>query len=154
MIYESSKEMIILIFLVVIVNLLVIPSVYKKIMIFYLQFMVIIIILKPVIRIMGNEVTSQLGFQPFISEESFEDSVQYYQNHLKSDIQTMTYEGVSEQIKHSSDVCGVSVNRFELSDQLLVWTMQPLSDTKVYCLASEMGLTQSDIIFMEEEVNE
>ena len=80
MIYDISKEIIVLIFLVIIVNLLVIPSVYKKLIMFYLQFMVVIIILKPVIRIMGNEVTSSLGFNSFVTETMFDESVKHYQD--------------------------------------------------------------------------
>ena len=154
MIYDISKEIIVLIFLVIIVNLLVIPSVYKKLIMFYLQFMVVIIILKPVIRIMGNEVTSSLGFNSFVTETMFDESVKHYQDQLAIDLETLTYDDVSNRLKSASKTCLVDIEAFTLSEKLEIKTNGYLSTSKKACLASEMGLVETDIIIMEEEVNE
>lgn len=70
MLYEYAKQIIAMFFLIAIVNLLVIPASYKKIITFYLHFFIIVIILKPVISIMNNEVTSLIDSVSFLDEGS------------------------------------------------------------------------------------
>ena len=153
MLNEVMQELVVLIFMVVIVNLLVIPTVYKKLMMFYLQFMVILIILRPVIRIMGNEVTDSLGFEPFVSEEVFDSSVKSYQNQLEDTLTKLTYDDVSEQLQTASVMCQVEVMDFTLEEQLILSVRQELSPMQKACLASELDLSESDIVIMEGEIN-
>ena len=90
MIYTYAKQIIDMFFLIAVVNLLVIPASYKKIISFYLHFFIIVIILKPVLSIMNNEVSSFINSITFISESEFDESVQYYQSKLEEDLKDLT----------------------------------------------------------------
>ncbi len=90
MIYEYAGQIIAMFFLIAIVNLLVIPASYKKIITFYLHFFIIVIILKPVISIMNNEVSSFIDSISFLDEDEFNQSVQYYQGLIEMDLSEMT----------------------------------------------------------------
>ncbi|HAX72851.1 MAG TPA: hypothetical protein DCY20_04950 [Firmicutes bacterium] len=146
MIYDYAKQIIAMLFLIAIVNFLVIPEAYKKMITFYLHFFIIVIILKPVLSIMGNEVSSYLDSFTFISEEGFNESVKYYQNQLGEDISEFTVADIDKLIRSAEETCQVEIYSFELEDVLII-NSETITKENQYCLASEIGISISDIKF-------
>lgn len=146
MIYDYAKQIIAMLFLIAIVNFLVIPEAYKKMITFYLHFFIIVIILKPVLSIMGNEVSSYLDSFTFISEEGFNESVKYYQNQLGEDISEFTVADIDKLIRSAEETCQVEIYSFELEDVLII-NSETMTKENQYCLASEIGISISDIKF-------
>ena len=112
MLYEYAKQIIAMFFLIAIVNLLVIPASYKKIITFYLHFFIIVIILKPVISIMNNEVTSLIDSVSFLDEGKFDESIQYYQGLIETDLSQMTLSEMEARVESSGEKCGIQILGF------------------------------------------
>ena len=148
MLYEYAKQMIAMFFLIAVVNLLVIPASYKKIISFYLHFFIIVIILKPVISIMNNEVSTFIDSITFISEAQFDESVQYYQGKLKQDVKELTLSELDPAIKQAEQTCRVKIKTFEL-DGVLTLQMVETSEQAKSCVMNELGLNRDNIRFEE-----
>lgn len=148
MIYDYAKQIIAMFFLIAVVNLLVIPASYKKIISFYLHFFIIVIILKPVISIMNNEVSSFIDSITFIDETQFDESVQYYQGKLEQDLKEVTLAEVNTLITSAEQTCRVQVSRFEL-DEVLTIQMVETSEEAKRCVMDELGINRDDIQFEE-----
>lgn len=146
MIYTYAKQMIAMFFLIAVVNLLVIPAPYKKIISFYLHFFIIVIILKPVLSIMNNEVSSFIDSINFISEQEFDQSVQYYQNKLKDDVNQMTLNEVDDLLQKAEQRCSVDILAFELGEVLTVRMVETSQESQM-CVSNQLGLDQKDILF-------
>lgn len=146
MIYTYAKQMIAMFFLIAVVNLLVIPAAYKKIISFYLHFFIIVIILKPVLSIMNNEVSSFIDSINFISEQEFDQSVQYYQNKLKDDVNQMTLNEVDDLLQKAEQRCSVDILTFELGEVLTVRMVETSQESQM-CVSNQLGLDQKDILF-------
>lgn len=146
MIYTYAKQMIAMFFLIAVVNLLVIPAAYKKIISFYLHFFIIVIILKPVLSIMNNEVSSFIDSINFISEQEFDQSVQYYQNKLKDDVNQMTLNEVDDLLQKAEQGCSVDILTFELGEVLTVRMVETSQESQM-CVSNQLGLDQKDILF-------
>lgn len=146
MIYTYAKQMIAMFFLIAVVNLLVIPAAYKKIISFYLHFFIIVIILKPVLSIMNNEVSSFIDSINFISEQEFDQSVQYYQNKLKDDVNQMTLNEVDDLLQKAEQRCSVDILAFELGEVLTVRMVETSQESQM-CVSNQLGLDQKDILF-------
>lgn len=146
MLYEYAKQMIAMFFLIAVVNLLVIPAAYKKIITFYLHFFIIVIILKPVISIMNNEVSSFIDSISFINEDEFDQSIQYYQGRLENELSNMTMADVESLIRNAEDHCQVQLTGFELSEVLTVKMVETDAEAKT-CMLNQLGLEQSDVMF-------
>lgn len=148
MIYAHAKQIIAMFFLIAVVNLLVIPASYKKIISFYLHFFIIVIILKPVISIMNNEVSTFIDSITFISEAQFDESVQYYQGKLKQDVKELTLSELDPAIKQAEQTCRVKIKTFEL-DGVLTLQMVETSEQAKSCVMNELGLNRDNIRFEE-----
>lgn len=148
MIYAYAKQIIAMFFLIAVVNLLVIPASYKKIISFYLHFFIIVIILKPVISIMNNEVSTFIDSITFISEAQFDESVQYYQGKLKQDVKELTLSELDPAIKQAEKTCRVQILTFEL-DEVLTLQMVETSEQAKSCVMNELGLNRDNIRFEE-----
>ena len=114
MLYEYARQMIAMFFLIAVVNLLVIPASYKKIITFYLHFFIIVIILKPLISIMNNEVSSFIDSVSFVNEDEFDQSIEYYQGLVEKDLSKMTMTEIESLIRKVEDDCQVQLTDFEL----------------------------------------
>jgi len=147
MIYEYATQIIAVFFLIAIVNLLVISESYKKIITFYMHFLVIVIILNPVIRIMNSEVGSLLDFNYFITDSEFDQRVQQTRNQMASQIEELSHGSVNEQIKTAAMACGAAVESFEILDNQLILQLSETSNTVRNCMIVELGLTQGDVRF-------
>ncbi|MDO4924852.1 MAG: stage III sporulation protein AF [Turicibacter sp.] len=146
MLYEYAKQMIAMFFLIAVVNLLVIPASYKKIITFYLHFFIIVIILKPVISIMNNEVSSFIDSISFINEDEFDQSIQYYQGLVENDLSKMTMAEIESLIRKAEENCQVQLTGFEFSEVLTVKMVETDAEAKT-CMLNQLGLEQSDVIF-------
>ena len=146
MLYEYAKQIIAMFFLIAIVNLLVIPASYKKIITFYLHFFIIVIILKPVISIMNNEVSSFIDSVSFVNEDEFDQSIEYYQGLVENDLSKMTMTEIESLIRKAEDDCQVQLTDFELGEVLTVKMVETDAKQKT-CLLHQLGLEQSDVIF-------
>ena len=148
MIYAYAKQIIAMFFLIAVVNLLVIPASYKKIISFYLHFFIIVIILKPVIRIMNNEVSTFIDSISFISEAQFDESVQYYQGKLEQDLEELTLSELEPSIQQAEQTCRVQIATFVL-DEVLTLQMVETSEQAKTCVMNELGLNRDNIRFEE-----
>lgn len=146
MIYAHAKQIIAMFFLIAVVNLLVIPASYKKIITFYLHFFIIVIILKPVISIMNNEVSSFIDSISFINEDEFDQSIQYYQGLVENDLSKMTMAEIESLIRKAEENCQVQLTGFEFSEVLTVKMVETDAEAKT-CMLNQLGLEQSDVIF-------
>ena len=146
MLYEYARQMIAMFFLIAVVNLLVIPASYKKIISFYLHFFIIVIILKPVISIMNNEVSSFIDSVSFVNEDEFDQSIEYYQGLVENDLSKMTMTEIESLIRKAEDDCQVQLTDFELGEVLTVKMVETDAKQKT-CLLHQLGLEQSDVIF-------
>lgn len=146
MIYEYARQIIGMFFVIAIVNLLVIPVSYKKIITFYLHFFIIVIILKPVINIMNNEVSPFIDSISFLDEEEFNQSVQHYQGLIEMDLSEMTMAEIESLIRKSEQSCGVQIIGFEL-DEVLTLKMVETSDEAKTCMLNRLGLSEEEIVF-------
>lgn len=146
MIYTYAKQIIAMFFLIAVVNLLVIPASYKKIISFYLHFFIIVIILKPVLSIMNNEVSSFINSITFISESEFDESVQYYQGKLEEDLKDVTLGEVDALIKNAERACDVDIITFELDEVLTIQMVETSQEAKV-CVSTQLGIDRNDILF-------
>ena len=146
MLYEYAKQIIAMFFLIAIVNLLVIPASYKKIITFYLHFFIIVIILKPVISIMNNEVSSFINSITFISESEFDESVQYYQSKLEEDLKDLTLGEVDALIQKAEALCDVDIITFELDEVLTIQMVETSKEAKL-CVSNQLGIDRNDILF-------
>ena len=138
MLYEYARQMIAMFFLIAVVNLLVIPASYKKIITFYLHFFIIVIILKPLISIMNNEA--------FVNEDEFDQSIEYYQGLVENDLSKMTMTEIESLIRKAEDDCQVQLTDFELGEVLTVKMVETDAKQKT-CLLHQLGLEQIDVIF-------
>ena len=146
MLYEYAKQIIAMFFLIAIVNLLVIRASYKKIITFYLHFFIIVIILKPLISIMNNEVSSFIDSVSFVNEDEFDQSIEYYQGLVENDLSKMTMTEIESLIRKAEDDCQVQLTDFELGEVLTVKMVETDAKQKT-CLLHQLGLEQSDVIF-------
>ena len=146
MIYTYAKQIIAMFFLIAVVNLLVIPSSYKKIISFYLHFFIIVIILKPVLSIMNNEVSSFINSITFISESEFDESVQYYQSKLEEDLKDLTLGEVDALIQKAEALCDVDIITFELDEVLTIQMVETSKEAKL-CVSNQLGIDRNDILF-------
>ena len=146
MLYEYARQMIAMFFLIAVVNLLVIPASYKKIITFYLHFFIIVIILKPLISIMKNEVSSFIDSVSFVNEDEFDQSIEYYQGLVENDLSKMTMTEIESLIRKAEDDCQVQLTDFELGEVLTVKMVETDAKQKT-CLLHQLGLEQSDVIF-------
>ena len=146
MIYDYAKQIIAMFFLIAVVNLLVIPASYKKIITFYLHFFIIVIILKPLISIMNNEVSSFIDSVSFVNEDEFDQSIEYYQGLVEKDLSKMTMTEIESLIRKAEDDCQVQLTDFELGEVLTVKMVETDAKQKT-CLLHQLGLEQSDVIF-------
>ncbi|WP_235070654.1 stage III sporulation protein AF [Turicibacter sp. TJ11] len=146
MLYEYARQMIAMFFLIAVVNLLVIPASYKKIITFYLHFFIIVIILKPLISIMNNEVSSFIDSVSFVNEDEFDQSIEYYQGLVENDLSKMTMTEIESLIRKAEDDCQVQLTDFELGEVLTVKMVETDAKQKT-CLLHQLGLEQSDVIF-------
>ena len=146
MIYTYAKQIIAMFFLIAVVNLLVIPASYKKIISFYLHFFIIVIILKPVISIMNNEVSSFINSITFISESEFDESVQYYQSKLEEDLKDLTLGEVDALIQKAEALCDVDIITFELDEVLTIQMVETSKEAKL-CVSNQLGIDRNDILF-------
>ena len=146
MLYEYAKQIIAMFFLIAIVNLLVIPASYKKIITFYLHFFIIVIILKPVISKMNNEVSSFINSITFISESEFDESVQYYQSKLEEDLKDLTLGEVDALIQKAEALCDVDIITFELDEVLTIQMVETSKEAKL-CVSNQLGIDRNDILF-------
>ena len=146
MLYEYAKQIIAMFFLIAIVNLLVIPASYKKIITFYLHFFIIVIILKPVISIMNNEVTSLIDSVSFLDEGKFDESIQYYQGLIETDLSQMTLSEMEARVESSGEKCGIQILGFEVGHVLTLEMAKTDSESKT-CMLNQLGLKQEDVIF-------
>lgn len=146
MLYEYARQMIAMFFLIAVVNLLVIPASYKKIITFYLHFFIIVIILKPLISIMNNEVSSFIDSVSFVNEDEFDQSIEYYQGLVEKDLSKMTMTEIESLIRKAEDDCQVQLTDFELGEVLTVKMVETDAKQKT-CLLHQLGLEQSDVIF-------
>ena len=133
-------------FLIAVVNLLVIPASYKKIISFYLHFFIIVIILKPVLSIMNNEVSSFINSITFISESEFDESVQYYQSKLEEDLKDLTLGEVDALIQKAEALCDVDIITFELDEVLTIQMVETSKEAKL-CVSNQLGIDRNDILF-------
>lgn len=146
MIYEYAGQIIAMFFLIAIVNLLVIPASYKKIITFYLHFFIIVIILKPVISIMNNEVSSFIDSISFLDEDEFNQSVQYYQGLIEMDLSEMTMAEIESLIRKSEAICGVQITGFEFGEVLTLKMVETNDEAKT-CMLNQLSLSPGDIVF-------
>ena len=146
MIYTYAKQIIAMFFLIAVVNLLVIPASYKKIISFYLHFFIIVIILKPVLSIMNNEVSSFINSITFISEGEFDESVQYYQSKLEEDLKDLTLGEVDALIQKAEALCDVDIITFELDEVLTIQMVETSKEAKL-CVSNQLGIDRNDILF-------
>ena len=146
MIYTYAKQIIAMFFLIAVVNLLVIPASYKKIISFYLHFFIIVIILKPVLSIMNNEVSSFINSITFISESEFDESVQYYQSKLEEDLKDLTLGEVDALIQKAEALCDVDILTFELDEVLTIQMVETSKEAKL-CVSNQLGIDRNDILF-------
>ena len=146
MIYTYAKQIIAMFFLIAVVNLLVIPASYKKIISFYLHFFIIVIILKPVLSIMNNEVSSFINSITFISESEFDESVQYYQSKLEEDLKDLTLGDVDALIQKAEALCDVDIITFELDEVLTIQMVETSKEAKL-CVSNQLGIDRNDILF-------
>ncbi|CUM93835.1 MULTISPECIES: stage III sporulation protein AF [Turicibacter] len=146
MIYTYAKQIIAMFFLIAVVNLLVIPASYKKIISFYLHFFIIVIILKPVLSIMNNEVSSFINSITFISESEFDESVQYYQSKLEEDLKDLTLGEVDALIQKAEALCDVDIITFELDEVLTIQMVETSKEAKL-CVSNQLGIDRNDILF-------
>ncbi|MFR5114680.1 stage III sporulation protein AF [Turicibacter sanguinis] len=146
MIYTYAKQIIAMFFLIAVVNLLVIPASYKKIISFYLHFFIIVIILKPVLSIMNNEVSSFINSITFISESEFDESVQYYQSKLEEDLKDLTLGEVDALIQKAEALCDVDIITFELDEVLTIQMVETSKEAKL-CFSNQLGIDRNDILF-------
>ena len=146
MIYEYAGQIIAMFFLIAIVNLLVIPASYKKIITFYLHFFIIVIILKPVISIMNNEVSSFIDSISFLDEDEFNQSVQYYQGLIEMDLSEMTMAEIESLIRKSEAICDVQITGFEFGEVLTLKMVETNDEAKI-CMLNQLSLSPDDIVF-------
>ena len=146
MIYTYAKQIIAMFFFIAVVNLLVIPASYKKIISFYLHFFIIVIILKPVLSIMNNEVSSFINSITFISESEFDESVQYYQSKLEEDLKDLTLGEVDALIQKAEALCDVDIITFELDEVLTIQMVETSKEAKL-CVSNQLGIDRNDILF-------
>ena len=146
MIYTYAKQIIAMFFLIAVVNLLVIPASYKKIISFYLHFFIIVIILKPVLSIMNNEVSSFINSITFISESEFDESVQYYQSKLEEDLKDLTLGEVDALIQKAEALCDVDIITFELDEVLTIQMVETSKEAKL-CVSNQLGIDRNEILF-------
>ena len=146
MIYTYAKQIIAMFFLIAVVNLLVIPASYKKIISFYLHFFIIVIILKPVLSIMNNEVSSFINSITFISESEFDESVQYCQSKLEEDLKDLTLGEVDALIQKAEALCDVDIITFELDEVLTIQMVETSKEAKL-CVSNQLGIDRNDILF-------
>lgn len=146
MLYTYAKQMIAMFFLISVVNLLVIPASYKKIISFYLHFFIIVIILKPVLSIMNNEVSSFIDSINFISEQEFDESVQYYHKKIEHDLNQVTLGEVNDLIQKAEERCDVEILTFELGEVLTVQMVETAQEAKI-CVSNQLGIDRQDILF-------
>ena len=146
MIYNYATQIIAVFFLIAVVNLLVISESYKKIITFYMHFLVIIIILNPVIRIMNSEVGDLLNFNYIISEPEFDRRVQEIRSRMANEIGELSLGEVDQVVRQAADACGVTVRGFELEEHLVL-RMLETSTTDENCMIVQLGLTRADVIF-------
>ena len=146
MIYTYAKQIIAMFFLIAVVNLLVIPASYKKIISFYLHFFILVIILKPVLSIMNNEVSSFINSITFISESEFDESVQYYQSKLEEDLKDLTLGEVDALIQKAEALCDVDIITFELDEVLTIQMVETSKEAKL-CVSNQLGIDRNDILF-------
>ena len=146
MIYTYAKQIIAMFFLIAVVNLLVIPASYKKIISFYLHFFIIVIILKPVLSIMNNEVSSFINSITFISESEFDESVQYYQSKLEEDLKDHTLGEVDALKQKAEALCDVDIITFELDEVLTIQMVETSKEAKL-CVSNQLGIDRNDILF-------
>ena len=142
MIYTYAKQIIAMFFLIAVVNLLVIPASYKKIISFYLHFFIIVIILKPVLSIMNNEVSSFINSITFISESEFDESVQYYQSKLEEDLKDLTLGEVDALIQKAEALCDVDIITFELDEVLTIQMVETSKEAKL-CVSNQLGIDRN-----------
>ena len=146
MIYDYARHLIGVCFLIAVVNLLVIPEVYKKIITFYMHFFIIMIILNPIVRIMDNEVGSFIDSVTFINEKTFEESIKHYQGILDEDLKELTLAEVNAQVEEAANKCQMQVIGIEF-DELLIIQVVEASEAKQNCLIVELGISRHDVIF-------
>lgn len=146
MLYEYAKQIIAMFFLIAVVNLLVIPAAYKKIITFYLHFFIIVIILKPVISIMNNEVSSFIDSISFVNEDEFNQSIRYYQGLIEIDLSNATMAEIESLVRQAADGCRVQMTGFEFSEVLTLKMVETEEEAKT-CMLNKLGLDQEDVIF-------
>ncbi len=146
MLYEYAKQIIAMFFLIAVVNLLVIPAAYKKIITFYLHFFIIVIILKPVISIMNNEVSSFIDSISFVNEDRFDQSIQYYQGLIEIDLSSATMAEIESLVRQAADRCQVQMTGFEFSEVLTLKMVETEEEAKT-CMLNKLGLDQEDVVF-------
>jgi len=147
MIYEYATQIIAVFFLIAIVNLLVISESYKKIITFYMHFLVILIILHPVLRIMNNEVGSLLDFNYFITDSEFDRRVHETRNQIAHDVSELSLGEIDDRVRQAAGYCGATVRGFEITDEQLILRMSEQSSTVQNCMIVQLGLTRGDIVF-------
>ena len=146
MLDEYAKQIIAMFFLIAIVNLLVIPASYKKIITFYLHFFIIVIILKPVISIMNNEVSSFIDSISFINEEEFDQSIQYYQGLVEIDLSKVTMAEIETLVRQAESGCQVQIVGFDFSEVLTLEMVETEEEAKT-CVLNKLGLNREDVVF-------
>ena len=146
MIYDHARQLIGVFFLIAVVNLLVIPESYKKIITFYMHFFIIIIILNPIIRIMDNEVGSFMNSINFINEEDFEKSIRNYQEMIDEDLEAYTFAEMDARILEAADICQVRITNTRWEDVLVIHMVET-SERDQLCMVLELGLNREDVKF-------
>ncbi|MCL1949937.1 MAG: stage III sporulation protein AF [Turicibacter sp.] len=147
MIYQYATQIIAVFFLIAVVNLLVISESYKKIITFYMHFLVIVIILQPVLRIMNSEVGSLLDFNHFVTDSEFDRRVEQTRNQLATQVQELSLGEIEERVREAADACGEVVRGWNLDGDQLVLRMPNTSATTQNCMIVQLGVTRSDVRF-------
>lgn len=146
MIYDYAKQLVLMFFLITIVNLLEIADSYKKIITFYMHFLIVIIILNPLLRIMNNEVDSFIGQVTFVNERAFYEAIQSYQETLGANLEAIAVSELESRIEEATRRCQTEVRNFKL-DEVLIIQLTDNSRANQNCMIVELGLNREDIVF-------
>ena len=95
---------------------------------------------------MNNEVSSFIDSIPFINEEEFDQSIQYYQGLVEIDLSKVTMAEIETLVRQAESGCQVQIVGFDFSEVLTLEMVETEEEAKT-CVLNKLGLNREDVVF-------
>ncbi|MDE5977531.1 MAG: hypothetical protein K2G70_03580 [Turicibacter sp.] len=95
---------------------------------------------------MNSEVSSFIDSISFIDEQEFDQSIEYYQGMIETDLSDVTMSEIEALVRRAEDSCGVHILGFEFSE-VLTLEMVETDEASKTCMLNQLNLNQEDIVF-------